>query len=64
LFNQNNSKYALIPAGMTKFLQSLDLSINKPFKNYMYHKFNEWKIANDFKFKPNENNIIDWIVSV
>ena len=49
---------------MTRFLQSLDLSINKPFKNYMYHKFNEWKIANDFKFKPNENNIIDWIVSV
>lgn len=30
----------------------------------MYHKFNEWKIANDFKFKTNENNIIDQILSI
>ena len=32
VMKKNNSAYILIPPGLTKFFQSLDISINFPFK--------------------------------
>ena len=31
--------YPLIPAGLTKFLQPLDIGVNKIFKNYMKEEY-------------------------
>ena len=35
LFDENKSKYVLIPPGATRYLQTLDFAINKPFKDIM-----------------------------
>ena len=33
--NENQTIYSLIPSGMTRFLQPLDLGINKPFNHFL-----------------------------
>ena len=35
LFNKYNTKYVLISPGLTRFLQPLDVGINKDIKIYM-----------------------------
>jgi hypothetical protein len=38
----NNILYILVPANTTDKLQPLDLSVNKPAKDYMRQKFQDW----------------------
>ena len=42
LLEENNIFYVLVPANCTDRLQPLDLSVNKPAKDYMKRKFQEW----------------------
>jgi hypothetical protein len=41
-FHQHNFHLAIIPAGLTSVCQPLDVSINKPFKDYMRKEWYEW----------------------
>ena len=34
---EKNASYFLIPPGLTKYIQHLDVLINAPFKKYMHH---------------------------
>lgn len=42
LLTENNIFYTFIPANCTDKLQPLNLSVNKPAKDYMKTKFQEW----------------------
>ena len=42
LLDDNNILYVLVPANCTDKLQPLDLSVNKPTKDFMKSKFQEW----------------------
>ena len=51
LFKENKINYILIPSGATRYLQLLDLAINKPFKDNMRKKYSRFVI----KFGGNKN---------
>ena len=34
-----------IPAGYTSKLQTMDVGLNKPFKDYLREKYEEWMVA-------------------
>ncbi len=63
-------EYEMIPAGATGYLQSLDISINKPFKSLMKDKFNTWfnsygiseanKTAKGYLRPPKYDDLISW----
>ena len=53
LFKENKSNYILIPPGATRYLQLLDLSINKPFKGIMRKKYTIFVI----KFGGNKKTV-------
>ena len=42
MLEENNILYVIVPANCTDKLQPLDLSINKPAKDYMKQRFQEW----------------------
>lgn len=42
LLDDNNILYVIVPANCTDKLQPLDLSVNKPAKDFMKSKFQEW----------------------
>ena len=42
LYKESNIVVALVPAGMTNFLQPLDLTDNNYVKKFMRGKFNAW----------------------
>ncbi|KAG8238129.1 hypothetical protein J437_LFUL012743 [Ladona fulva] len=42
---QKYSKLAIIPGGLTKELQPLDLTVNKSFQSKLHAKWEEWMIA-------------------
>ena len=42
LLDENNILYVLVPANCTDRLQPLDLSVNKPAKDFMKAKFQDW----------------------
>jgi len=51
IFKKYNSYFILIPPGLTRFIQPLDVSIKGPFKKAMHH----WDI--DFRIQnKNEKN--------
>ena len=42
LLGQNNIEYILVPPNYTDRLQPLDVSINKPVKDFLRRKFTDW----------------------
>ncbi|KAK2553067.1 Large subunit GTPase 1-like protein [Acropora cervicornis] len=44
-----NTEPAVIPGGMTSMVQPLDVAINKPFKDRMRKKWQEWMLADQEK---------------
>ena len=42
VLEDNDIFYVLVPANCTDRLQPLDLSVNKPAKDFMKRKFQEW----------------------
>ena len=56
----SETKVMMIPDGLTRYLQPLDVSINKPFKDGIRRKYNEyWLEKGDVKVSRKE--IIDWV---
>ena len=45
-----NTECVVIPGGMTSMLQPLDVSINKPFKDRMRAKWQNWMLAGQHSF--------------
>lgn len=45
-----NTEPAVIPGGMTSMVQPLDVAINKPFKDRMRKKWQEWMLADQHTF--------------
>ena len=61
LFKNNSSKFSLIPPGQTKYVQPLDVSINKPFKAAMHRAYTEFQISNGNTKTPTHENIIEFV---
>ena len=53
--NDNNIKRIFIPGGLTSKLQPLDVVVNKPFKDYLKEKYNQYQIDNDFNIISNNH---------
>ena len=63
-----NTECAVIPGGMTGILQPLDVSINKPFKDRLRNKWQQWMISGEHTLtasgrmrKAELNVICNWI---
>lgn len=69
LLKKKKTTPAIIPGGMTSILQPLDVSINKPMKNSLRRKWNEWMLNGDHSYtkgglrrKPELPTICQWIL--
>jgi hypothetical protein len=52
---KNHSEIAVIPGGLTKLLQPLDLSVNKSFKNKLRNLWEDWMINGYHTFTKGGN---------
>lgn len=65
--NKRRIDQIMIPAGMTSYLQSLDLVINKPFKDYLRIEVNDYiehRMERNQRgnfIKPNLKEIVNWV---
>jgi len=66
---KSQSRIAVIPGGLTKLLQPLDISVNKSFKNIIRNLWEDWMINGYKTFtkggnmkKASYNEVCHWIV--
>lgn len=66
-----NIDLAIIPGGLTSLVQPLDVCLNKPFKDRMRKKWQDWMANKEYSFtkggnlqKPSYNLICRWILEV
>ena len=45
VFTRCNTEVEYVPEGYTSALQVMDVGVNKPFKGYIRHEFDDWLIA-------------------
>ncbi len=67
LIESHHVSYALVPANCTDRLQPLDLSVNKPAKNFLQNKFQEWyskQVASKLSDDKQEIEPVDLRLSV
>ena len=62
LFKKYDSHYLLIPRRLTRYLQPLDVAINKSFKQAMKKSDCEFRINYENKICPNDDEIIKHVV--
>ena len=62
---------AIIPGGMTKMLQPLDVTVNKPMKDALRRLWNDWLLDGDHTFTaggrmrtPTLTDVTEWILRV
>ena len=65
-----NTVMGVIPGGCTKFLQPLDVSLNKPFKVIFRKLYDEWYRKGEFEYTkggmvkpPNYALQVQWVVN-
>ena len=63
VFKESKSNYVLIPPGAPRYLQPLDLAINKPFKDNMRKKYTEFVIKFGGNKKHVVEDLIEWVIS-
>ena len=67
LIESHHVNYALVPANCTDRLQPLDLSVNKPAKNFLQNKFQGWysqQVAAQLRDEKQEIQPVDLRLSV
>src|SRR5947209_2730844 len=66
-----NTNLCIIPSSLTSIFQPLNVYLNKPFKDQLCYKWNEWMYMKQYNFtkggnleKPECNVICKWILEV
>lgn len=64
----SNTIPAIIPGGMTKILQPLDISVNRSFKSYIRDLWEQWMINGDHSFTKTDRmrrasylEVVNWV---
>lgn len=58
------SLFEFIPAGLTRYLQPLDIAVNKTFKDYIKKEYLSLQLENDELTKVKKETLIKWVCKV